>query len=473
MKVWEVKSPGNDVDWLGFADVTGNGKMEMLIGWTIGASAGNGLDVYEWDQDSFHKISSIGYHKLDLFHIKNDDKEDPRVKMAVWQKDTGDAYNIEIYRWIGGHLTTAQDAYPIYFTQVVDYYQQKVSEMPDAAFYWYYLADAQLKAERYTDVLETVEKGLQLNANYPEKEKFELLHAQALNWIQSNQQQEETYVYTHPEKGYSLTFPKAWEDKLVIKQHENVDELHNTNFYMNFSSSDQPREGLLFTIRIYPEEKWKEYELQGTPLNHLETKDTLSYVYQMASEHPFADREDSEEYRAYMEMIPAMKNVIQSFSLSKPVNKEVVTLEVQTIREQLAKAITKYWHVRNGGGMTDGEIKEFTFNQTPYRYLGSDIDTMEKILSYLQDTYTKEASHSFIKQAGIIEKDGRLAQPNADGGSLLNWPEALISRIQETDTSKEYEFNVPIGELAESKLVRIKWKKVDDNGWRIDSLPHF
>jgi hypothetical protein len=50
----------------GLADITGDGTKEYLFGRTIGASAGNELEIFKWKDNSL-KIADVPYHKIDLF----------------------------------------------------------------------------------------------------------------------------------------------------------------------------------------------------------------------------------------------------------------------------------------------------------------------------------------------------------------------------------------------------------------------
>ena len=52
--------------------------------------------------------------------------------------------------------------------------------------------------------------------------------------------------------------------------------------------------------------------------------------------------------------------------------------------------------------------------------MGSDLDTKSKLLTYLSGSYTSDSVESYIKRAGIVEHNGKLAQPNADGGSICS-----------------------------------------------------
>jgi len=78
-------------------------------------------------------------------------------------------------------LLNQQNLCPDYFTQtVVPYYEQKVKEMPKAGFYWYYLADSQIKAGDKKSALKSIEKGLNVATGYPSKEEFNDLKEKAL-----------------------------------------------------------------------------------------------------------------------------------------------------------------------------------------------------------------------------------------------------------------------------------------------------
>jgi hypothetical protein len=66
-KVWETKSQGVGLHFSGLADITGDGTKEYLFGRTIGASAGNELEIFKWKDNSLKKIADVPYHKIDLF----------------------------------------------------------------------------------------------------------------------------------------------------------------------------------------------------------------------------------------------------------------------------------------------------------------------------------------------------------------------------------------------------------------------
>lgn len=184
-EVWQEQSFGYDLDVFEVADITGDGKPEVLIGTTVGASAGNGLDIFSWQGDTLKKIAGTGYHRLDILHLtgkySTEKGYDGRAQLAVWQKDTGNAMAVDVLRWYEIGLVPAEDLYREYFPIVVEYYEEQLKKAPDAPVLWYYLADAQQKAGMPEEALKSVEKGLSLKGDYPQDYRFKIIKARAYN----------------------------------------------------------------------------------------------------------------------------------------------------------------------------------------------------------------------------------------------------------------------------------------------------
>ncbi|NWL89754.1 MULTISPECIES: FG-GAP repeat domain-containing protein [unclassified Paenibacillus] len=64
--VSEIKGFGYGLEYAGFPDINHDGRMELALGWSLGA-AGNGLDIYEWNNEQLELVKKKEYHgKLDL-----------------------------------------------------------------------------------------------------------------------------------------------------------------------------------------------------------------------------------------------------------------------------------------------------------------------------------------------------------------------------------------------------------------------
>ncbi|UFJ41284.1 IseA DL-endopeptidase inhibitor family protein [Brevibacillus humidisoli] len=152
-------------------------------------------------------------------------------------------------------------------------------------------------------------------------------------------------------------------------------------------------------------------------------------------------------------------------------------MDEQAAVKLAAEAIRRYFHVSSGGDYShlEGErLQGFLIGDQHYRYMGQDLDTREKLIRYLEQGYTIEAIETFIQQAKIVEHEGRLAQPDADYGSLLEWQNAQARLIAEEDNIKRFELTIPFGEgeHRDTETTMVEMKKIDGVGWRVNTTPH-
>lgn len=153
-KIWETKRQGVGLQYSGVADITGDGTKEYLFGVRIGASAGNELEIYKWNNNSFNMIADIPYHMVELLSDKN-------VGIAVWQRYIADTYFVEVLKWNGQKLVYDEKLYSEYYPVIEKFYNDKISKM-EAWFYWYTLADAQIKANLFDKAIKSIQEGTAL-----------------------------------------------------------------------------------------------------------------------------------------------------------------------------------------------------------------------------------------------------------------------------------------------------------------------
>ncbi|MBP1155450.1 MULTISPECIES: DL-endopeptidase inhibitor IseA family protein [unclassified Paenibacillus] len=130
-----------------------------------------------------------------------------------------------------------------------------------------------------------------------------------------------------------------------------------------------------------------------------------------------------------------------------------------------------FWFISRGG---EGERIDGSFGvegkEYPYRWMSSDLDTKDKFIAYVERVYTPEQAAAYWKKqtenGSILEIEGKLAQPEADGGSALEWSNASAKLIQEGKGTKTYRFQVPIFDEFEEREVKLRY--VEGKGWRID-----
>lgn len=174
-KVADIEGAGYNINCLNFQDVTGSGIKDLIIGWQIGG-VWSELNIFQFrNAQLYRSVKDVIYSKIEVENMSEEKNIDRKVNIALWSHDTGEAYKVEVLKWDNTKLVPAKEAYPYYFKKVVSYYEEKAKEMPEAAFYWYYLADAQIKSGQEKEAEKSIEMGMKISPGYPTKEDFQEL----------------------------------------------------------------------------------------------------------------------------------------------------------------------------------------------------------------------------------------------------------------------------------------------------------
>lgn len=115
-------------------------------------------------------IVEVLYHMMEVLSNK-------KIGIAVWQRSIADTYFVDVLKWNGKKLILDEELYSSYYPEIEKFYNDKISKM-DAWFYWYTLADAQIKANLYDKAKKSIQKGTTLakQSSLPEVvENFEQL----------------------------------------------------------------------------------------------------------------------------------------------------------------------------------------------------------------------------------------------------------------------------------------------------------
>ncbi|KAF6626701.1 hypothetical protein H6F38_24090 [Paenibacillus sp. EKM208P] len=133
------------------------------------------------------------------------------------------------------------------------------------------------------------------------------------------------------------------------------------------------------------------------------------------------------------------------------------------------EAQSRYQYAISGGSSV-GE--SFQLNGKSYRYLSEDIGTKTKLISYLTQAYTKQASEQFVGKF-FVEVNGRLAQLNADGGNLLEFGRATAKMVTMTPVKRSYLLTVPYPAQTKkaNEKITVNFEKVGSY-WKVSSAPH-
>lgn len=165
---------------------------------------------------------------------------------------------------------------------------------------------------------------------------------------------------------------------------------------------------------------------------------------------------------------------------AKDQSKNTITVNAnqeKSMTEKQVVALISKWkksesYIQSGGKYKEGEYKSFQYENLPYRYLSSDIGTKKKLMKYLTGTLTRSQANQFIEERGIIEHKGKMAQPEADGGSLLQWDKAKAVYLKTENKSRLYKLTVPVGESKELETFHAEVLYLQGKGWKISERPY-
>ncbi|MCJ8009966.1 DL-endopeptidase inhibitor IseA family protein [Lederbergia wuyishanensis] len=454
-KVFAKKGLGYEVSWASSSDLTGDGKKDLLVGWKIGSSAGNVLEIYSWGDEGLKQLTKVNYHILESIQIQ----DEPNTRLAVWKKDVNDIYDIQLLKWDNGSLIADEEHYPTYFPKAIDYYKSRIERVPDASYYWYHLADAQLKSNHPEQALKSIEKGMSLKTIVPSYNQFLELKEKIEKRLQEFSSPDIQYEIR--DSGITLDIQKEIAPYITIEEGNAPMVGNAVSVYV---SALEEKKALLFTIEIYSKDMYSSEE--DSDLEKIAENDQYIYFARKNMEDMNLSGLNAEAKDIYEQSFAQVDKMIANVrpGLIYPT---YTSLEESEAVKLATEASNKYWYVTSGGNIA-GEIQMFTHEDMEYRYLGSDLDTREKLNAFLGESYTSSTIQSYINRVKIINHKGKLAQPNADGGSIVNHEKAIVVGTRDTGSEKEFDLKVPLGSSLYYEYIHVVFSKTKD-GWRISS----
>lgn len=120
-KVWEAAGEGVGIDYSALLDITGDGKKEYIVGWMIGASAGNQLEIYQWHGGTLQRIADYAYyHRLDVL------KDGIYTSFAIWDRFCCDAFVVNVLSWDGTKLVQNEKMFAQYYPKIKSFMKIKL-----------------------------------------------------------------------------------------------------------------------------------------------------------------------------------------------------------------------------------------------------------------------------------------------------------------------------------------------------------
>lgn len=272
-KILDYVSVGYSVNFVKFLDITCDGNDDILVGWEMGSNL-NGLDLFSYVNHKLKRIATASdyYSKIETEDMPNNyGNKDTQTEIALWQHDIGDAYEVRVLRWNGTKFSPATDVYEYYYKKVEQYYedQLKIPLNSGFAYYWYYLADAQIKAGSPADAYNSINSGLSIKAAhpsyYPDDIKFQNLKEEALNALNGSNKtlsaNQMIDLLNHIKGTYILKSGENYEKTTIQINKLNAED----NYYSFLISNTHKRIGNIVKIIKLKDDNC--YELQTIPGN--------------------------------------------------------------------------------------------------------------------------------------------------------------------------------------------------------------
>ena len=115
----------------------------------------------------------INYSKVEI--VEFDDRKSGTSDIAIWNHETGEAYNIQIYSFKGDSLEKTSKYDQEYFEKVEEYYKKLIDRTRETPQYLYYLIDAEYRSGKKREAIANINKALKLSKPYPSIQELKRL----------------------------------------------------------------------------------------------------------------------------------------------------------------------------------------------------------------------------------------------------------------------------------------------------------
>ncbi|WP_427339889.1 hypothetical protein [Caloranaerobacter sp. DY30410] len=315
---WEIdegiKGIGYNFDSILFKDITGDGKLEIIVSWNIGEEGINkGLSVYKYENSKSVEIFNDSYEAFAVDDLDNDKKSEIfLVKLNKNEiKAKGELYKyvdkeiklvdeVKMDGAIGGHYSTkvgmaSKDKKGIFLDATVGAHSS-ITEL-------IVMENGKLKNVFYDEETETVDKtfrsygaisedidddGIIEIPLLREPITYEDASMAEIPWITSwykwdgkNGLKFSSEGYFDIWGGYYFKFPEKWDERITLI-HNYPDE-NNGNDELIFSYVDKEnKKHRLFTIRVFDKKNWEEGSQNG---KYVELHREANKVYAVSIEN--------------------------------------------------------------------------------------------------------------------------------------------------------------------------------------------
>ncbi|MBS4174280.1 DL-endopeptidase inhibitor IseA family protein [Bacillus sp. FJAT-49736] len=123
-----------------------------------------------------------------------------------------------------------------------------------------------------------------------------------------------------------------------------------------------------------------------------------------------------------------------------------------------------YWNVESG----ECNARSLMYKGDYYRYLCPVVNTKAKLTNYLAQAYSSSAIKKAFSNYHLVEYKGKMIQPDADKGSILDWNKSKAEIIYKQGNTRKVEFTVPCGYDDTATIIATFMK--EKGKWKINNF---
>jgi hypothetical protein len=107
-------------------------------------------------------------------------------------------------------------------------------------------------------------------------------------------------------------------------------------------------------------------------------------------------------------------------------------------------------------------------------FICDEINSKEKIQSYLDEVFTPTLSNEIISHLKLREIDKKLAFSPGDWGSMLDWSSIKVIDTKYDRDKVIYRYKVGLFDTsAKPETIEISFRYINKLGWRVDTDPQY
>ncbi|UXH42585.1 IseA DL-endopeptidase inhibitor family protein [Rossellomorea vietnamensis] len=152
----------------------------------------------------------------------------------------------------------------------------------------------------------------------------------------------------------------------------------------------------------------------------------------------------------------------------EPTSQEPTELDESTADKLIGEAFSRYDHILND----EGTGETFIFEGKPYRYMSGELDSKEKVIRYLSESFTPDAAEKLIGDLPFITFKGKLAQPDVSYEPGQLWTATTAIKVRTSETMSDVTYEIPVSEGYQKASVQT-FRLLYDDGWKFSVVMPF